>query len=172
MRAFIFSLLALAALSISTTQADEPSTKAEVFIFVAVDCPIANSYAPEITRIYEAYADKGFTISLVYPDHTLSDDAMLKHRQEYSLKPQGVVDRKHHIVKRCKADVTPQAVVIDSDDQILYTGRIDDIYTGYGDRRKAPRVRNLRFALDAILAGKPVEIKETEALGCFIEPVE
>ena len=38
----------------------------------------------------------------------------------------------------------------------------------FGKRRVEPTRRDLRLALDAILAGKPVSARLTKAVGCYI----
>ena len=50
----------------------------------------------------------------------------------------------------------------------FYRGRIDDTYFGYGKRRFAATHHDLRDALEAVLSGKPVHERTTEAIGCFI----
>ena len=62
---------------------------------------------------------------------------------------------------------TPEAVVLDADKHIRYRGRIDDQY-GYNYRRAEPRRTELKDALEALLAGKPVAVPETEVQGCLI----
>src|SRR5262245_36568843 len=37
------------------------------FIFVRTDCPISNSYAPEIKRLHERFASRGVSFWVVYP---------------------------------------------------------------------------------------------------------
>jgi hypothetical protein len=51
---------------------------------------------------------------------------------------------------------------------VLYRGRIDDRVADFGKRRVEPTRRDLRLALDAILAGKPVPARRTKAVGCYI----
>jgi hypothetical protein len=53
--------------------------------------------------------------------------------------------------------------------QILYRGRIDDLYVALGKKRAAVTERNLRDALDALAAGKAVRKSETKAIGCLIQ---
>ena len=49
-----------------------------------------------------------------------------------------------------------------------YRGRIDNQYAALGKPRRVVTVHDLRDALDAVLAGRPVANPETEAFGCFI----
>ena len=147
----------------------KPDPRISVLLFVITDCPIANRYAPEINRIYEKYSVQGVKFTLVYTDSSLTEKEIAAHRKDYSLKPEGVLDAKHVLVKKAGAKITPEAVVFDKNGKIVYRGRIDDQFTDFGDRRSEPKERNLRLALDAVLAGKEVAVKETTAIGCLIE---
>ncbi len=61
---------------------DAGSSKLAVLIFVRTDCPIANRYAPEIERLYRAYAPR-VAYYLVYPDANQSAVAIQKHIRDY-----------------------------------------------------------------------------------------
>jgi hypothetical protein len=58
--------------------------------------------------------------------------------------------------------------VLSPSGDVLYRGRIDDRVADFGKRRVEPTRRDLRLALDAILAGKPVQARLTKAVGCYI----
>ena len=55
-----------------------------------------------------------------------------------------------------------------NDQEILYKGRIDNAYFRVGKKRGVTSTSDLKDALEAIVRGEPVLIKETEAVGCFI----
>jgi hypothetical protein len=74
------------------------------------------------------------------------------------------------MAKQAKATVTPEAVVIDSKGETRYRGRIDNFYAALGKPRQQVTAHDLRDALDAVLAGRPVPNPETKALGCYIVP--
>jgi hypothetical protein len=143
--------------------------KAAVVFFLSHDCPISNSYAPEINRIAEAYGGAGkFTFTIVHPYVELSAAEAKKHAKEFNLSIPVFVDTTRVLTQRAGARVTPEVAVIDVKGQVLYRGRIDDKWAGYGKGRPEPTVRDLRNALDAILAGKPVPVERTDAVGCPI----
>jgi hypothetical protein len=54
----------------------EPAGPANILFFITNDCPIANSYAPEIQRICGDYAAKGVGCTLAYSDLTLDAAAI------------------------------------------------------------------------------------------------
>ncbi|HEV2687905.1 MAG TPA: hypothetical protein VGV35_05100, partial [Bryobacteraceae bacterium] len=73
-------------------------------------------------------------------------------------------DGNNVLADRFGAEVTPESYVIDSNGVIRYHGSIDD-----SQNEARIRTRGLRLALDAVLAGKPVEITQTKAFGCSIK---
>ena len=53
--------------------------------------------------------------------------------------------------------------------EVLYRGRIDDLYAGLGKKRAMATQHDLREALDAINVGKSVKKKEITVIGCMIQ---
>ena len=47
-----------------------------VLIFVSIDCPVSNRYAPEIKRLHEEFTSRGVSFRLVYPN-PLDDEAAI-----------------------------------------------------------------------------------------------
>jgi hypothetical protein len=142
---------------------------ASVLFFISDECPISNSYAHEIARICAAYQSKGVGCDLVYVDPTLTDDRARQHAQEYGHGDYPkIVDRRHELVKATGVTVTPEAAVINRQGKVVYRGRIDDSFAALGQPRRPVKNAELRNALDAVVAGKPIEKPETAALGCYI----
>lgn len=137
-----------------------------VLIFIERECPIANSYAPEINRIVRDYSSFAFYLIQVDPDLTLSDAR--KHATEYALQAPVVIDRRHNLAKLAGAQVTPEAAVFSSSGSLLYLGRIDDKFAGFGKSRVEATQRDLRGALTAIASSQPVPVARTKAIGCYI----
>jgi len=148
------------------------SNRAHVLIFILTDCPVANSYAPEINRLVGEYTPKGVQFFLVHVDEQLKQEEAAKHARDFGFKCPVVIDREHALVRRTGVTITPEAAVLGAEGRRLYRGRIDNQQAALGKRRPRPSTRELRDALDAILAGKPVKHPETKAIGCYIPTVE
>jgi hypothetical protein len=69
------------------------------------------------------------------------------------------------------AERTCEVLVIDGRARLRYRGAIDDQY-GRGTRKPAPTKSYLAAALDAVLAGKPVETAATPVVGCLLDRVD
>ena len=146
-----------------------PKGKAHLLLFVQTDCPVSNTYAPEIQRICKAYEAKGVSCSLAYEDVSVDAAAVRKHMTEYSYTGiPATIDASRALADRARATITPQAVLIDARSEIRYRGRFDTFYASLGKPRQHVTERDLVAALDAIIAGKPVPKPETDAVGCFI----
>ena len=151
--------------------AEEPEKIAKVQVFTSPDCPIANSYAPELKRLSDSFEAKGISFHLVYPEVTLSDEEVEQHLEEYGLEIEASIDRSHTLVQIAGATTTPEAVVFDAKGELVYRGRIDNLYSDYGDRKRQASEHYLRDVLDALVAGKEITFTETEPIGCLIEPL-
>ncbi len=145
---------------------DPGEQKANVMLFVTPDCPIANSYAPEINAIVADYAEQPLRFFVVHVDPDTSAESATAHAREYSLRPRLLLDPKHVLAKKLGIDATPEVAVITAGGTIAYRGRIDDQWGDLAKKRPAPTVRDLRVALDALLAGKKITNDRTKAIGC------
>ena len=142
-----------------------------VLIFVRSDCPISNRYAPEIQRLSREFSGR-VEFQLVYPDRSETSETIEKHRAEYGYTIGYLRDPDHTLVRRAKARVTPEAAVFSSHGELLYHGRIDDRYIDFGKSRTAPTTHDLEDALQSVLAGRPVKVSSTRAIGCFLADVK
>ena len=141
---------------------------ATVLFFVLQDCPIANAYAPEISRIAEEYRGRGVRAYVIYGEDDLSPAAAKKHAREYAYRCPALLDPRRTLARAAGATVSPEAAVFSGKGELLYRGRIDDRAIAPGKHRAEPRQRDLRAALDAVLAGKPVHERFTKAIGCYL----
>jgi len=140
---------------------------ASVLIFYWQDCPICNSYAPELNRLGAAHTNVAFYIVQVDPDLTVA--AAKQHAQKFDLCAPVLLDPRHRLVKFARAAVTPEVVVFGKAGDVLYRGRIDDGYVVLGKKRMTITAHDLSAALDAIAAGQPVKISQTKPVGCLIQ---
>lgn len=143
------------------------ATLPTVLVFTTTDCPISNRYAPEIKRLTEKFAGKARVV-LVYPVASDSESMIREHIKKFGYTNEWRRDVDQKLVKQTGATVTPEAAVLGADQKLLYRGRIDDRYVDFGQQRAQPTVRDLERSLDAILAGKPVPVAETRAVGCIL----
>jgi hypothetical protein len=150
---------------------EEKDVIATVLVFTMQDCPIANSYIPGLNNLVDEYGPRGIRLLFVHVDPQLTIENARKHAEEYQVKAPVVVDRQHAWVDRAGATRSPEVAVFSPAGDVFYSGRIDDRYAGFGQRRTHVSAHDLRDAIEAILAGRPVIQPKTEAIGCFIPPL-
>ena len=150
------------------TTAEWAGAKAAVVFFITIDCPIGNSYVPEMNRIREAYGPRGVVMWAVQADPTVTEAAVAKYATEYRYSFPVLLDPDQVLIRHAGATITPQAAVLSPEGKVLYLGRIDNRVEDFGRSRPKATVPDLRNALDAVLAGKPVSPDRTKSVGCSI----
>jgi hypothetical protein len=139
-----------------------------VLIFVLADCPISNSYSQEYNRLNQDYTSRGIEFYLVHPDPHITSEKAARHAAEYELKPPVFLDPKHRIVDAVGATITPESAVINRKGELVYLGRLDDLYPELGKRAQRVTSTELRDAIDAVLDDRPIEHPRVKAVGCNI----
>lgn len=150
------------------TSAEWARAKAAVVLFVTIDCPVGNSYVPELNRIHEAYAQRGVVMWAVQADPGVAGPAVAKYAADFHYGFPLLLDPAQTLVQLAGATITPQAAVFSPEGKLLYLGRIDNRVEDFGKSRLKASVPDLRNALDAVLAGKPVSPDRTKSIGCSI----
>jgi hypothetical protein len=139
-----------------------------VVVFITSDCPIANSYAPALTWLNTRYQGRPVSLALVHTDPQITPELAATHAEEYGISATVLLDPRHRLVDSLDARVTPEAFVLNERGDVVYRGRIDDRVTGLGNRRQEASRHDLRDAIDAALAGRPIVEPQTRAWGCII----
>lgn len=137
--------------------------------FVGTDCPVSNRYVPEIKRICAGYAPAGVDCLLVYSSRTLNQKTIREHLAAYGYGLPAILDSTRTVTALAGATVTPEVAVFGADAKLAYRGRIDDLFGELGRPRQQVSQRDLRDALDDLVAGRPVRKPRTRAIGCYIE---
>ena len=143
-------------------------TTAIVFLYVSVECPISNRYAPDIRRLHETFSARGLLFRIIYPNPVESPAMIRAHLKDYGLPPLALRDPKQELAQFTGATITPEAAVYDLQGRRLYLGRIDDRYVNLGLQRPAATEHDLEDALIETLAGRSVRHATAPAVGCYI----
>jgi len=145
--------------------------KVVVLIFVRTDCPISDRYAPVIQRLSAQHHDHA-AFFLVYPGKRETPDAIRKHDHDFGYALAALRDPQHTLVKQSEAQITPEAAVFDISHQLIYHGRIDNLYEDVAHKRKSATTHELADAIEAAIAGKPLKAKTMPAVGCYLSDLE
>ena len=148
------------------------TTKAVALIFVADDCPVANAFQPALAAFHKTYAEQGVVCVQVHCSSLVTADEVKKHVVDFGIKMPVVFDPKQKLGRLTGAKVTPEAIVIDRTGTVRYRGAINNLYAGYGKKRRVATAHYLQDAVDAVLAGDTVKTPKTKPVGCFIHYAE
>lgn len=146
---------------------DYKSSKAIVVMFIATQCPVSNNYNTRMADLHKDYASKGVSFVGINSNKQESADEVKNNAKENNLGFTILKDWNNVVADKLQASVTPEIFVLNPAFEILYHGRIDD-----SQRENKVTSKDLRSALDQILAGKPVAVEETKAFGCTIKRVK
>ena len=140
-------------------------------MFICRHCPYVQHVQEELARIGKDYAGRGAGIVAMsandaanYPDDA---PASLKAMaQQLGFTFPFCHDETQGIAKAYTAACTPDFFLFDAKRRLVYRGQLDDSRPGNG---KPVTGRDLRAALDAVLAGRPVNPTQQPSIGCNIK---
>ena len=137
-----------------------------VIIFIATQCPISNAYNERMQKLADDYRAKGFNVVGINSNSTEPAAEVKSHAAEKGLTFTILKDPNNKIADRFSAQSTPEAYLIDASGKLVYHGAIDNSRNG-----DSVTSSFLSDAIEATLAGKPVEKPEVKAFGCSIKRV-
>ncbi|HVS20653.1 MAG TPA: thioredoxin family protein [Pyrinomonadaceae bacterium] len=135
-----------------------------VLIFISVQCPVSNGYNERMEKLAEDYKARGVNVIGINANATETTEAVKAHAAERHLNFTILKDPGNKIADRLGATRTPEAYVIDASGKLVYHGRIDNSL-----KLEGVTSNDLRDALDALLAGKPIQKTTAVAFGCSIK---
>lgn len=147
--------------------AEHKSSKVIVLMFIATQCPVSNAYNERMAGLHKDYASKGVAFIGINANKQEGSEEVKNHAKEHGFVFPILKDWNNVVADKLGASVTPEIYVLNSVFDILYHGRIDD-----SQRENRVTSKDLRVALDSILAGKKVPVVETKAFGCTIKRVK
>ena len=135
-----------------------------VLIFVSVQCPVSNAYNERMEKLAQDYKTKGVNVVGINANSTESASDVKAHAATNKLTFTILKDGGNKIADMLGAERTPEAYLLDASNKVVYRGRIDNA-------RNADSVTSseLRDAIDAVIAGKPVAKSTVPAFGCSIK---
>lgn len=145
---------------------DLKNAKAVVVVFTCNHCPVAQSYEKRLVKLANESRKKGVELVAISVSRYEADslEAMKKRSADVKYPFAYLQDSTQMIGKKYGALWTPSVFLLDAKRQVVYMGGVDDsIYAEKVERHF------LKDAIDAVLAGKPVELTETKPVGCPID---
>jgi hypothetical protein len=148
---------------------DSAGKKGTVVTVLNFDCPNSTGYSALLADMAKAYREKGVNFVGVCPGDDEDAASVAKKADEYKLGFPVYKDARGGAVEALKAEVTPEAFLLDHNHVLRYRGRIDDGYSARLKKNLTVNSHDLKNALEDLLAGKAVGKPLTKAVGCPVD---
>ena len=147
--------------------AEFSNKKAIVVVFLGTECPLAKLYGPRLATIAKKFEGRGVAIVGINSNRQDSLLEIEHYARNCGIKFPILKDARHKVADQFCAKRTPEVFLLDAKRKVCYHGRIDDQF-GVGYARSQAKRHDLVLALEELLAGSPISVTETPAVGCFI----
>ena len=164
-----FSLLNVDSRTVSL--ADFEGSPALLVMFMCNHCPFVKHVADELARLAQDYMPRGVAIVGINSNDTANHPEDSPERMVHEAEERGypfpyLFDEDQSVAQAYGAACTPDFFLYDRDRRLVYRGQLDASRPGNGIPVTG---QDLRAALDALLAGKPLPEKQTPSIGCNIK---
>jgi peroxiredoxin len=139
-------------------------------VFTCNHCPYAQAVWPRLIRL--SRHARQFEINTVainpninpdYPDD--APDKMQERIKQWGIDFPYLIDDTQRVAKSFKAQCTPDIYLFNSQQELIYHGRMDD---NWQDENNVTR-EELKEAINNYVAGLPVDQKQRPSMGCSIK---
>lgn len=149
---------------------DFSGKKAFVIAFTCNHCPYAQANEERFNALAKEFQEKGAAFLAInanddasYPEDSFENMKLRAREKKYAYPY--LHDADQAIAKAYGAVCTPHYFLVDQHRKLAYEGRLDDNW----QNPQAVKSRELRSAIEAVLAGKPVSPATTNPMGCSIK---
>ena len=152
------------------TLANAKGDAGTLVVFSCNTCPWVIRWEDRYVSLANTYAQKGIGMIAVNSNAARfgSEDSleeMMEHAKNNGYNFPYAQDPESELASAFGATKTPHIYLFNGDDKLVYRGAIDD----NAKNAKKVDVPFLANAIDALLAGNPINPQTTKALGCSIK---
>ena len=154
-----------------TVDSHELTGPALVVAFICNHCPSVKHVAAGLAALGQALAEQGVAMVgissndvVTYPQDGPEEMVAEAHRQGWTFPY--LYDETQDVARAYSAACTPDTFVFDGERRLVYRGQLDDSRPKNGLPVTAADVR---AAVDAVLAGRPVDPDQRPSIGCGIK---
>ena len=140
-------------------------------MFLCSHCPFVKHVETELARIGHEYAVQGLGIVGIgsndadtYPED--SPEGLRAQAQRHRFTFHYLYDETQQVAQAYRAACTPDFFLFDADMKLVYRGQLDASRPG---NNVPVDGRDLRAAIDAVIAGEPVPQEQRPSVGCGIK---
>jgi peroxiredoxin len=135
-----------------------------VLIFISSQCPVSNAYNERMEALAKDFGSRGIAVIGINANASESVEVVKAHAAEHHFTFAVLKDSGNKIADKLGASRTPEAYLLDGNNKLVYHGRIDN-----SKEQEGVNSSELRDAMDALLAGKPITKTTAMAFGCSIK---
>jgi len=140
-------------------------------MFICRHCPFVKHVEQELAALGNEYASKGVGVAAISSNDAdeYSEDspaALRIQAEKLGFAFPYLFDESQEVARAYQATCTPDFFLFDKDLKLVYRGQLDDSRPGNGVPVTG---KDLRGALDALLAGRPISAEQRASLGCSIK---
>ena len=140
-------------------------------MFICHHCPFVKHIKSELAQLGRDYAAKGVGIAAISSNDPAvsaddSPEGLRSMATEWRFNFPVCYDETQAVAKSYAAACTPDFYLFDRNRKLVYRGQLDDSRPSNG---KPVTGADLRAAIDALLAGRPVNQDQRASLGCNIK---
>jgi peroxiredoxin len=151
--------------------ADFADAPALVVVFMCNHCPFVKHVAPELARLSTEYMARGVAVVGINSNDAAAYPADSPEQMVHEVEDRGypfayLYDETQEVAKAYRAACTPDFYVFDGERKLVYRGQLDSSRPDSGIPLTGG---DLRAALDAVLAGRPVPAEQKPSIGCNIK---
>ena len=152
------------------TLANAKGDAGTLVVFSCNTCPWVIRWEDRYVSLANTYVQKGIGLVVVNSNAARfggedSLEEMLEHAKNNGYNFPYAQDPESELASAFGATKTPHIYLFNGDDKLVYRGAIDD----NAKNAKKVDVPFLANAIDALLAGNPINPQTTKALGCSIK---
>jgi peroxiredoxin len=150
---------------------DLKNAPALAVIFMCNHCPYVKHIRGELARLAREYLPRGVAVAGINSNDVANYPADSPARMAEEAKSAGYLfpylyDETQEVAKAYRAACTPDIYLFDQDQRLAYRGQLDDSRPG---SHLPVTGKDLRAAIEAVLAGKPVAPNQKPSIGCNIK---
>ncbi|MGA2175254.1 MAG: thioredoxin family protein [Verrucomicrobiota bacterium] len=151
--------------------ADFKSAPALAVLFICNHCPYVQHIRAGLAQFGREYQRRGAAIVAINANDVQNYPADSPEKMAEEVKAAGytfpyLYDESQAVARAYRAACTPDIYLFDKNRKLVYRGQFDDSRPGNG---LPVTGADLRAAVDAVLAGKPVAPRQVPSLGCNIK---
>ncbi len=155
----------------AVTERAAAGSKGTLVMFICNHCPFVKHVMPELDRLAADYIGKGIGLVAINSNdlETFPQDGpvpMAELARERGWTFPFLFDADQKVARTFQAACTPDFFLFDADRRLAYRGRLDDSRPNTDTPLTG---RELRAALDAVVAGRAPDADQKPSIGCGIK---